>query len=328
MNAENVGTVDVLKKRFESFQTTKKPVHGLDDRRHEKNVNKRNIKRTPAFRRDINISRKLVNHSPQGLAVTNNLKPFSNRNSNNSECNKISLIDSPSYKADNSNQKLCLDRFIIDDRNKSVADKKALIQCLKKKLETNNVIGCKPKVPKKNSEHTLKTPLPVGPPPKKPPRTFAHDKQVDPKFTFQCIMESHKNFKSDPKIMLQKLEQFVTENSHTYGTKDDKSAEKNSTSKKSSKKLNLFNLAKSLKCLENQNIYNDSLEIYPTDEQNYLTTKSYNESGTEHIYDEPIFLKPYSRLNTNAVVNCHEFIGNEWVYDSDKSNLHYMVSYE
>ncbi|VVC32547.1 Hypothetical protein CINCED_3A023163 [Cinara cedri] len=137
-------------------------------------------------------------------------------------------------------------------------------------------------------------------------------------------MESHTNFKSDPKIMLQKLEQFVTENAHTYGTKDDKSGGKDSNSKKNSKKFNLSNLAKSLKCLENQNVYTDSLKIYPTDEHNYLTIKSCNESDTEHIYDEPIFLKPYSRLNINGVVNCHESSGNEWAYDSDKSNLHYM----
>lgn len=321
MNAENVGTVDVLKKQFESFQSTKKPIHGLEDR-HEKNVNKRNIKRTPAFRRDINISRKLIDHSPQDLSVTNNLKQFSN--SNNSECNKISQSVSLSYKTDNSNQKLCLDQFTRDDEITCLANKKVLIQCLKKKIEINNAIGCKPKVPKKNFEHTLKTPLPIGPPPKKPPRTFAHDKQIESNLTFQCIMESCKNLKSDPKIMLQKLEQFVTENAHTYGTKDHKSLKKDSNSKESSKKLNLFNLANSLNCSENQNVCNDSLNIYPTDEQNYLTTKSYNENDTEHIYDEPVFLKP--RLNIDGIVNCHEFISNKLAYDSDKSNLHYMVS--
>lgn len=324
MNAENEVTVDILKKRFESFQNSKKTgLHELEDRRNEKNANKRNIKRTPAFRRDINISKKFVDHHSNALAV-NNVKKFNNSNSSSSKCNKISETNSPSYKTDGLNQKLPLNLLLKDDNNKLLVDQKVLIQSLKKKIENNSTVGCQPKVLKKNIEHTLNTPLPVGPPPKKPPRTFTHEKQGNPDLPFKDSMETHKNSKSDPKILLKKLEKFVAKNSHTYGTKDDKSVEQDKNSSKSSK--NLFNLAKSLKTLENPKVYDSSLNIYHTDEQNYLTTKSCNENDTEHIYDEPVFVIPNSRLNINGVDNCKTLIGDTWVCDPDKTNLHYAVS--
>jgi len=327
MNAPNVsGTVDILKKRFESLQNCKKAVPELDDERREKNVSKRIIKRTPAFRRDVNISRKATNHS-RIVEVTNDIKLFCNINAYTVDCNKSPQSKSHSYKTDNINKKPRSGPSVKDDKNKIIAGhQKSLIQCLKKKLENNNANDCKPKVLKKNFDHTPKTALPVGPPPKKPPRTFAHDKLIDPdNSTFKYAMESHKNSKSDPKIMLQKLEEFVTQNAHTYGTKDEKTTKQDCSSKK---KSNLFSLAESLKNSKSENIYDNSLKIYRTDEQNYLTTKQYCENKTEHIYDEPIFLKPNSRLNINTVDNCHTLVGNEWVCDSDKSNLHYMVSSE
>lgn len=324
MNEENIGSVDILKKQFESFQSSKKPVNGLDNIRHEKNSNKRNIKRTPAFRRDVNISntRKLVDHS-QSLAVTNNVKQFINNNSNTIECNKIlHNIDSHNYKTDNLNQKLHVDQFSSNVKNALVSNQKTLIQCLKKKLENNSTNIYKPKVQKKNIEHTLKTSLPVGPPPKKPPRTFAHDKQADLNLPFKYVMESYSNSKSDPNKMLKKLEKFVIDNSHTYGAKNEKPNEQDFNSKRSSKKSKLNNLANSIKCLESHNLYDNSKKTYHTDEQNYLTSKLYD-NDTEHIYDEPICPQPNPRLNINSVNNnCH----NEWVSNSDNSNLYYMVS--
>lgn len=328
MNAETVVTVDALKKRFESLQNCKSNIHGLEDRRHETNVNKRIIKRTPAFRRDINISRKIVDHSQAPLAVTNNVKQFSNSNSKSSNCNKISQTNSHYYKTDNFNQNISPDPISKDKANIFLADQKILIQSLKKKLQNNSVIVCKPKVPKKNIDHTLKATLPVGPPPKKPPRTFAHDKQIDIDLPFKCVMESNKKSKSDPKVMLDKLEKFLKTNSQTYGTEDEKTAKQECNSKKSSKKSNLLNLAQSLKSLESKNVYDNSSKIYHTDEHNYLTTKSYCKNDREHIYDEPIFLNPNSRLNINGVDNCHTLNGNERACDSDKSNLHYMVNSE
>lgn len=309
MNADHGGTtVDVLKKQFESFQICDKPVHGVVDGRHEKNANKRIIKRTPAFRNDVNVSRKLVDHS-QTLAVTDSVKRFGNIINGAGLGKKTNKTEKP-------NQKSCLDLFSKSEKNNLAADQKALIQSLKKKLETDNAGGCKPKVPKKQFERTLKTPLPVGPPPKKPPRTFAHDKQIDTSdLPVGYTMESHTNSNSDPKIMLNKLEEFAIRNSHVYGiTAAKTAAERDYGSKKSSKKSNLFTLAK-------------SLENYHTDEQNYVTSKFYNENGTEHIYDEPIFLKPNSRLNNNSTDNCHELIGDECICDTKKSN-HYMVNSE
>lgn len=329
MNEANAINVDVLTKRFESFQSSKKP--GLEDtRRHENNANKRNIKRTPAFRRDVNISRKLVVDHTLAVAVTNNVKQFSNIISDTSECNKTSPTDSHSYnKTDSLNQKLYLGTFVKDDKNKFVTDQKTLINCLKKKLENNSTTGCKPKVPKKNIEYQLKTHLPVGPPPKKPPRTFAHDKQIDNiDLPYNCIMESHKNSKSDPKSMLEKIEKFISKNAQTYGPKEEITNEQDVNSNISSTKSNLFNLAKSLKCLESDKLYDNSVKIHHTDEQNYLTRTSCNENDTEHIYDEPIFLKSDSRLSIDSVNNCHTLIGNSRVCDSNKSNLHYMVSSE
>lgn len=325
MNAENV-TVDVLKKRFESFQNAKRPVHGLEDR-HETTVNKRIIKRTPAFRRDVNIVRKTVDHSQAPLAVTNKVKQFSNNNSISNDCNKISQADSHSYKIDNFNQNVSPEP--ISKNNKFVSDHKILIQSLKKKLENNSVFVCKPKVPKKYIEHTLKATLPVGPPPKKPPRTFAHDKQVDTDQPIKFTMEPDKKSKSDPKSMLDELDKFLAKNSHTYGIEDEKTTKQECTLKKNSKKSNLFNLAQSLKCLESENKYDNPSKIYHTDEHNYLTTKPYCKKNIEHIYDEPIFLNPNSRLNISSVDhNCHSHVGNESACDSDKSNLHYMVSSE
>ncbi|XP_015372919.1 PREDICTED: DENN domain-containing protein 2A-like [Diuraphis noxia] len=328
MNETNVVNVDVLTKRFESFQSSKKPL--LDEkRRHENNANKRNIKRTPAFRRDVNITRKLVVDHSQAVMVTNNEKQFSNIIiSNTSECNKTTTpTDSHSYnKTDSLNQKLYLDTFAKDDKNKLATDQKSIINCLKKRLETNGITaGCKPKVPKKNFELPQKPHLPIGPPPKKPPRTFAHDKQIDLDLPYNCTMESHKNTKSDPKAMLEKLEKFITKNSHTYGPKDEKTTGKDCNSNISSKKSNLFNLAKSLKCPESDKPFGNSLKIHHTDEQNYLTRKLYNEYDVEHIYDQPIFLKPNSRPNIDTANNCHTLIiGNDQICDSNKSNLHYM----
>jgi len=330
MNETNVVNVDVLTKRFESFQSSKKPLlNDLDEnRRHENNANKRNIKRTPAFRRDVNNTRKLVVDHSQAVVVTNNVKQFSNIIiSNTSVCNKTAPTDSHSYnKTDSLNKKLYLDTFEKNEKNKLPTDQKSIINCLKKRLENNSITsGCKPKVPKKNIELPLKAHLPIGPPPKKPPRTFAHDKQID--LPYNCTMESHKNTKSDPKAMLEKLEKFITKNSHTYGPKDEKTTGKDCNSNISSKKSNLFNLAKSLKCSESDNAYGNSLKIHHTDEQNYLTRKLYNENDVEHIYDQPIFLKPNSRPNIDTANNCHTLIiGNDQICDSNKSNLHYMVS--
>lgn len=326
MNAENERTVDLLKKRFESFQNSKKPGHGLDDRRHDKNVNKRNIKRTPAFRRDGNFSRKHVDPShSQMVTNNNNTKQSNNSNSNSSECIKTTQIDSHCYKTDKLNQKLPLDQFPKKFKSKFSADHKNLIECSKKKLENVEDISFKPKKDEK-SENPLKTPLPCGPPPKKPPRTFAHDKQTDSDHSFKTTMESHNKFKADTNIMLQKLEQFMAENSFTYNMKDEKTIEQDNTKKKSNKS-NLCNLTKALNCIENQNVYDNSLKTYNTDEQNYLTTKSIYQNDSEHIYDEPIFLNDNSRLNNNSD-NCRTLIGHEWVCGSDKSNLHYMVSSE
>jgi len=329
MNAPNVGsTVNVLKKRFESLQNCNQSVLKLDEGRREENVNKRIIKRTPAFRRDVNTSRKTVDHS-QTVKVTKDNILFCSFNPYIVGRNKSSQTKSHGYKTDNVNKKSHSDSFVKNDKNKCVANyQKSLIQCLKKKLENSNSNDCIPKLLKKNFDHTLKTALPVGPPPKKPPRTFAHDKLIDPDLTLKYTMESHTHPKSDPKIMLQKLEKFVTQNAHTYGTKDEKTAKQDSNSKKISKKSNLFSLAESLKNSTSGNIHDNSLKIYHTDEQNYLTTKQYCGNKTEHIYDEPIFLKSNSRLNINAVDNCRTLVENEWVCDSDKSNLHYMVSSE
>lgn len=328
MNEENVGTVDVLKKQFECFQSSKKPVHWLEERPHDKNVNKRNIKRTPAFRRDVNVSRKFVDLIAP-VAVTNSVK-ISNNNLNNGECNKISQTNLRSYKTELLNEKSHIKLFDKDDKNNCIADQKAqLIQCLKKNLENSRAVSCKLKVPKQSIEPTLKTSLPVGPPPKKPPRTFAHDKKVDPNYFCKYTMEYHENPKSDPKMMLEKLEKFVAEHSHKYEPKDKKTTELDCNLKKNSKKLNLVNLAKSITCLTNQNIYdNNVLKIYDTDEQNYLTTKSYCQNNIEHIYDEPIFLTQNSRLNINRIDSGHAPINNEWVCNSDESNLHYLVSSE
>lgn len=327
MNAENEVTVDILKKRFESFQSSKKPgLHELEDKLHEKNANKRIIKRTPAFRRDINISKKLVDHHSKAVAV-NSVKTFNNSNSISSKYNKITESDSYSVKTVNINHKLPLHKFAKVDNNKLLVDQKVLLQSLKKKLENNSSIGFQPKVLKKNIEHTLNAPLPVGPPPKKPPRTFTHDKQSDPDLPFNA-MESHKNSKSDPKMLLKKLEKFVAKNAHTYGTKDEKSVDQDYNSNKSSQKSNLFNLANSLKKMENPKVYDGSLNIYCTDEHNYLKTKSCNENDTEHIYDEPLFVMPNSRLNINGVDNCKALIDDARVCDPDKNNLHYAVSSE
>lgn len=320
MNEEDVGTVNILKKQFESFQCSKNSKPGSEERRHEKNVNKRNVKRTPAFRRDVNISnsRKLVDLS-RALAVTNNVKQFSNNNLNTNECNKILQIDYHCYKTDNLNKKLHMDPFSTNVKNKFVPDQKIRVQCLKNKLENNSATVCQPKIPKINIENTLKISLPVGPPPKKPPRTFAHDKQIDQDQPFKYVMESYKNSKSNPNRMLKKLEKFITDNSHTYGVKDEKTVEQDSNSKRQSK---LFNLANSIKKLENVDLYDNPINIYHTDEENYLTTKLYH-NDTEHIYDEPFFPQPNPRLNINGVNNdCH----NEWVCNSNKSNLYYMVS--
>lgn len=327
MNEESVSTVCVLKKQFECFQSSKKPVHWLEERRHDKNVNKRNIKRTPAFRRDVNITRKFVDLNTS-MAVTNNVK-ISNNNLNNGECNKISQTDLHSYKTEPINEKSRMKLFDKDNKNNCIADQKAqLVQCLKKKVENSRAVSCKPNVPKQSIEHTLKTPVPVGPPPKKPPRTFAHDKKVDPNYIYKCTMEYHENSKSDPKMMLEKLEKFVTEHSHKYEPKNKKTTELDSNLKKNSKNLNLVNLAKSITYLPNQNIFdNNILKIHDTDEQNYLTTKSFCQNDVEHIYDEPIFLKHNSRLNINHIDSGHAPI-NEWVCNSDESNLHYLVSFE
>lgn len=334
MNAPNAcGNVDVLKKRFESLQNCMKTVPGPDDGRHEKNANKRIIKRTPAFRRDVNSSRRKPDHS-RAVEINDNVKLFRNVNSHTVDSNIGLQTISRSYKTDGVNGKKSLPPgpFVGDNRNnKSTADhKNVLIQCLKKKLENGSANDCRTKVLKKNFDHTPKTALPVGPPPKKPPRTFAHDKLIDPDPTFKCAMESRTNSKSDPKMMLMKLEKFVTQNVHMYGTKDEKTVKQDCNSKKSSKKSNLFSLAESLKNSKSENVRDNSLKIYRTDEQNYLTTKQYCENKTEHIYDEPIFLKPNSRLKVNAADNCHTLVGtnNEWACDSDKFNLHYMVSSE
>lgn len=308
MNAGNASNVDVLKKQFESIQSFQKPDYDVDDGRNEKNVSKRNIKRTPAFR--LNVSKKLADHS-QALGVTNNAKQFGNRNLNAKKCIENSQTDKRSCKTESLNQKLHLNPFSKNNTNKYIAGQKTLTQCLKKKLDDNGSILIKSIVPKKNIEHTLKIPLPIGPPPKKPPRTFAHDQQIDS--NFKHIMASKK---SDAKAMLQKLEKFVTENSHACKTLNDKTNEVDGNSKRSSRKSDLFNLAKSLELLESENKYDNSLTVLHTDEQNYLTTKSCDKKDSEHIYEEPIFLKPNPRLNNNVFDNCQ----------SDKSNLYYMVS--
>lgn len=326
MNADNTGSVDVLKKRFECIQSSKKPVHGSEDRRHEKNVNKRIIKRTPAFRRDVNISRKFVDHVQAPLVVTNSIKQFNDLSSNTNKFNQTSPSDSLSYKTDNCNKKPRLNPLQNTAENQFAANHKALIHCLKKKLDYNSALGCKSKIPKKTIDHTHKTSLPAGPAPQKPPRTFAHDKQTNSDLSYKYTMESNKSTKSDPKTMLQKLEKFVTENSHTYEKKGDKLTEQDNNWKKSLKKSTLCNLAKSIEYSENQKVYDSSLQTCSTDEQNYLTTKSYCENGTEHIYDEPIFLKPNSRLSNNGIDYCHAAINDEWVCDSVKTNLHYSVS--
>lgn len=324
MNEKNVGTVDVLKKRFECFQSSKKPVLWLDERQHEKNVNKRNIKRTPAFRRDVNVSRKFVDHFNAPVAVTNNVKS-TYTSLNTGKLSKISQTNPPSYKTELLNQKSQTELF---DKNDHISDQKAqLIHSLKSKLESNCSANCKPKVPKKIIERTLKTPLPVGPPPKKPPRTFAHDKKIDPNYTFVHTMEYHENPKSDPKVMLEKLKIYVSEQSPKCELKDKKTTELDCNQKKNSKMLNLVNLAKSITCLSSQNIYsNNVLKIRDTDEQNYLKTKSFCENNIEHIYAEPIFHPQNSRLN--RIDSGHAPINNEWVYESNESNLHYLVRTE
>lgn len=302
MNADNASSVDDLKKQFESFQSFKKVDCDDNDKWNEKNVIKRNIKRTPAFRR--NISTKLAEHS-QALAVANNAKQFGNSNLNAKEYVENSQTDYFRSKIDHLNQKLHPNPFSKDNKKKFIAGQKTLSQCLKKKLNDNGGNFAKPIVSKKNIEHTLEIPLPIGQPPKKPPRTFAHDQQIDS--NFKHIMASKKITKSDTKVMLQKLEKFVTKNSHTCGTNVI-----DHNSKRSSRKSDLFNLAKSL---ESKIKCDNSLTMLHTDEQNYLTNKSYEKSDSEHIYDEPIFIP---RLNNNVFDNCQ----------SDKSNLYYLVSSE
>ncbi|XP_050422458.1 DENN domain-containing protein 2B-like [Adelges cooleyi] len=328
MNAENAATVDVLKQRFESFQCTNKPMRGLEDKQSDIFVNKINIKRTPAFRRDAKVPKHL-GENPQSKKVAN--KQFYYCDNNNSkktvECGTDVASKSFCFKSYNSNKISDLNHCINND--KLVSSHQVLVECLKKELKKSSYNNNKDITSLKNNiEHiSTQTPLPSGPPPKKPPRTFAHDKQTSLELNVKPTMDVHKKPKSDPKIMLQKLEQFVVNNSHTYQKENvvvDEIPDRRCDSKKSQKKSKMFSLAKSLKCIGNSNVYDNTTKIHDTDDQNYLTSKFYYEHDTEHIYDEPVFLNQNSRINTNSVDSRHALDCNELACDSDKSNLHYM----
>lgn len=320
-------TVGALKEQFESFWIRENPgygtlVHGIEDGRSEKNAGKRSLKRTPAFR----IPMKLVDSSRQTLPVTEGVKQFSDSASgtkNSGSGDKIPGTNCRSYKTEKSNTEHHASIFCQKNHknNQPVAQQKTLqTQSLTKKSGSNNAGGCKPKVPEKPFGLSLKPPLPVGPPPQKPPRTFVYNKQTDtdlqkihPPVEFKMGFPT--NPELDPKTKLKILEGYIKRNSHTHGgTIGGKIAEQYYDSKKSSEKTNLFALAK-------------SLENYHTYERIYETPKFYNENGTEHIYDEPIFLKPNPKQNNNSADNRHELIGDKCCCGA-KESIHYMVNIE
>ncbi|XP_050542767.1 DENN domain-containing protein 2B-like isoform X2 [Daktulosphaira vitifoliae] len=317
MNNENNTTVDLLKKRFESFQCGKKSSPELLD---SQNVIKRNIKRTPAFRRDFKLS-KQTGETPYFNKVTNIKK------NNHSTCIYSKSIETFITPTSNFNQFKSQTKKVSDLNNCTVdktvtSNHEVLIQCLKKELNKNNTSNTITVKPRKNS---LETFLPIGPPPKKPPRTFAHDKQLQINLNSKIEMDFHEKQKSDPKVMLEKLEKFVVDNSQSKQkiNIDEQYTVNSLNSKKIEKKTNLLTLAKSLGCISNQNMYdNNTTKDCDTDDQNYLTTKFYCENSIEHIYDEPIFLMQNS--NKNSANSCHVHTNNKLIDDSDKSDLHYM----
>lgn len=180
----------------------------------------------------------------------------------------------------------------------------------------------------------LKQPLPQGPPPKKPPRTFAHVqkssstqpnlKEITEKINTELkLNDKHqgvsKKVKSDPKVMLQKLESALLNN-----------------------KLRSPKLPKKIQCsLENSNLKNAQIQpnVYTTHSnkgiipnclsslncvgarESYSQCPTLDSKSTFFVNEEPIYAEPFEY---QVVENNPESLTRTGTISR---SVHYLVSF-
>lgn len=362
--------------------------------------NKRNIKRTPAFRLDktafIERQHMFQRHPSQNQIKTkmDKVKSFDDSSRLKENCDNININDSPtkrtstklvndiknklySIRDETTHQILCLQnekinevyaepipkslRFTPNDDQANtlkISDEKVC------KIETaQNVITILKDIDQqiKGSDtikNALKRPLPPGPAPKKPPRTFQHSPQskiksetlsvsrsdpniaalqLDREFTNQLTLSIERKLrapqktKRDPKYMLDKLESALRNNKIKlkrqakidYNSEEDEDTLKTTTKSLCSSPL-LKRLNPSPVSLSPNYMFN-CLPSLGCSRNTYARIKEPNSNFfVESQNDEPVYAEPYQfRSEEDERLTCKD----DSSIGMKRNSLYYMVSF-
>ncbi|KAI4462316.1 suppression of tumorigenicity 5 st5 [Holotrichia oblita] len=286
--------------------------------------NKCNIKRTPAFRLDKNTFIEKEHMFQRHLSQNNiktkmdKFKSLDDSSRLKENCDNINMTKKTSDKINDIKNQLYSIRDDLNTRNdKSVLIKDLYAEPVPKsvrllqktnvendvKIETAEKVITILKDLDQHSNGTdtiknaLKRPLPPGPAPKKPPRTFQHSRKVNCSL-IEKQLKSPEKVKKDPKYMLDKLENALRNNKiklhrqarFDYNSDEDekfRSPSKSLTNSPLLKRLNnttgslgsnqIFNCLPSLGCSRNR----------------YARIKEPNSSFFVTSRDEPIYAEPF-----------------------------------
>lgn len=215
---ENTNRVKSIKSRFETTQNAKNSGDERQLSRQLSDPSKRNIKRTPAFRIDLNSDKNFQRNSHYNrsfyLEKISALKPTCDTNRN--LINKTEPVNpKPVLIKSKSSADFALIRSKFDAPKNADLYTEPVPKALRKPHDIYNAKTLKIRDPSpvKASELTdtlkaaLKRPLPTGPAPRKPPRTFEHTPVKNNSF-----LHTQNEKKPDPRYMLSKLENALRNN--------------------------------------------------------------------------------------------------------------------
>ncbi|KAF5308702.1 hypothetical protein FQR65_LT06063 [Abscondita terminalis] len=312
---------------------------------------KRNIKRTPAFRLDKssdtnagfvqNKTRYLEKFSKnthlqedikEGAIIDNNnfsniLNKFNANtsvpviNDNGKDTSNVKLLYSePVPKSQRTNEKKALDEDVLNVYNATTLK---ISESHSKNIKTN--VHAKKEIIDITLTDTLKNalkkPLPKGPAPKKPPRTFLHSTNnniklthLTPDFTKKLNLELQKNVpsvtkktKSDPKYMLDKLENVLRNKGVLRkNLKTDLSEDESDNDKFIVRDLPTIPAFQSTSSPEVSPKFNLScLPSLSCSNSEYAAVKEPNSSFFVDCKEEPVYAEPFEYQLDVEQRNCH-----------------------
>ena len=285
------GRVQLIKDRFEKLETDLEPidVSTLRAKKQPKEYFQRSATCIDFSKLNLNENGKTTTEAENQLPKQNRFNQFQRQSSTSSTCSNKSIRRSPAFRLEKHN-KPSLKPIKVQPKD-PVLTKPAIDLIIDEAeyLRTSETI-----------KKALKNPLPLGPPPKKPPRTF--DSPIrDVSIVDELEKRSIEMKPVDEQPQLQQKIHFL-ENNLKITSKTLPQPKKSSKSEEK-KSFGSFLKCIAMPCHQTDSIYYERIE----------TTNVYDKPDEEQIY-----MEPYQHLHNK------DWMNNKNIPKNDE--LHYMVS--